>query len=270
MRRCHYGPQMQTSHYVYDQAWDQERARLAALEAVWDAGTHAVLTRYGVGPGCKVLEAGAGGGSVVSWLADQVTDAGRVLAVDLDTRFVEPLASRVVEVRQANLVTDDLPAGEFDLVHCRMVLEHIPEHEQVLARLVRALRPSGRLVVEDLDWASFGIEDADEADERGANGILDFMGAAGFDRVFGRRLVSLLVAQGLERVTGEGRSFVLDASHPGFAFFGLSFAQLAPAAVDAGHLTKEDADVVGERLQRGDKRVITPSLIAAVGRKPQT
>ena len=57
---------------------------------------------------------------------------------------------------------------------------------------------------------------------------------------------------------------------PGFAFFGLSFAQLAPGAVDAGHLTKEDADVVGERLQRGDKRVITPSQIAAVGRKPQT
>lgn len=261
---------MATSRYVYDAAWEQERARLAALETVWDPGTHAVLTRYGVGPGCKVLEAGAGGGSVVSWLAEQVTDAGRVLAVDLDTRFVEPLRSRVVEVRQANLVTDDLPEGAFDLVHCRMVLEHIPEHGQVLARLVGALRPGGRLVVEDLDWASFGIEAADEADERAANGVLDFMASAGFDRVFGRRLVSLLLAQGLEDVTGEGRSFVLEPSDPGFAFFGLSFAQLAPAAVAAGMLTQEDADVVGERLQRGHKRVITPSLIAAVGRKPRS
>lgn len=259
---------VQSSHYAYDAGWHQERARLAALEAVWDAGTHAVLTRYGVGPGCKVLEAGAGGGSVVSWLAEQVTDAGRVLAVDLDTRFVEPLRSRVVEVRQADLVTDELPEGEFDLAHCRMVLEHIAEHEQVLSRLVRALRPGGRLVVEDLDWASFAIEDADEVDERGAKGILDFMGAAGFDRVFGRRLVSRLVAQGLEDVTGEGRSYVLGASHPGFAFFGLSFEQLAPAAVAAGMLTQEDADVVGKRLREGDKRVITPSLIAAVGRKP--
>src|SRR6185437_8713586 len=103
--------------------------RLAGIEALWDAGTQAILSRF-VAPGARVLEAGAGGGSVVSWLASQVGDSGHVLAVDIDTRFVEPLASDVVEVRKADLVTGDLPVGEYDVVHSRMVLEHITERAE--------------------------------------------------------------------------------------------------------------------------------------------
>ena len=78
---------MTTRGYAYDQGWAQERERLAGIEALWDPGTEAVLAPY-VGPGDRVLEAGAGGGSVVTWLAARVGDSGHVLAVDLDTRFV--------------------------------------------------------------------------------------------------------------------------------------------------------------------------------------
>src|ERR1700750_826319 len=120
---------MTDSGYAYDPAWEQERERLAGIETLWDRGTQEVLSRY-LRPGARVLEAGAGGGSVVSWLASQVGSAGHVLAIDLDTRFVQPLASDVLEVRQADLVTDDLPVGEYDVVHSRMVLEHIPERAE--------------------------------------------------------------------------------------------------------------------------------------------
>jgi len=67
---------------------------------------------------------------------------------------------------------------------------------------------------------------------------------------------------------GEGRSLVIDETHPGFAFFRLSFAQLAPSAVEAGYLTAEDAAAVGERLKAGG-RIITPTLVAAIGQAPQ-
>ncbi|HWC35638.1 MAG TPA: methyltransferase domain-containing protein [Mycobacteriales bacterium] len=258
---------MSDTGYVYDQAWEQERERLAGIEALWDAGTQTILARY-VSPGSRVLEAGAGGGSVVSWLASQVGPSGRVLAIDLDTRFVEPLASDVVEVRQANLVTDELPTGEYDVVHSRMVLEHITERADVLRRLAAALRPGGVMVLEDYDWSSFGFEATDEAPTRVTEAILALMSAAGFEREYGRRLVSALAEAGLSEVTGEGRSLVIDGSHPGFAFFSLSFEQLAPAAIDAGLMRAEDADAVGARLRTGTERIITPTLMAAVGRKP--
>ncbi len=258
---------MSEKRYVYDPAWEQERERLAGIEALWDPGTQAILSRF-VGAGSRVLEAGAGGGSVVSWLASQVGASGHVLAVDIDTRFVEPLASDVVEVRKADLVTGELPVGEYDVVHSRMVLEHIPERADVLRRLAGALRPGGTLVLEDYDWSSFGFEATDEAPQRVTEALLALMAAAGFEREYGRRLPAALAEAGLTDVLGEGRSLIIDGSHPGFAFFSLSLEQLAPAAIEAGLMRAEDADSLRARMASGGERIITPTLVAAIGRCP--
>jgi SAM-dependent methyltransferase len=256
---------MTAPRYAYDQGWEQERARLAGIEALWDPGTEALLKRFGAKPGARVLEAGAGGGSIVAWLAQQVGDQGSVLAVDLDVRFVESLRSATVDVLQADLVEVDLPVAEFDLVHTRMVLEHITERDRVLDQLVRALRPGGTIVVEDYDWTAFGFDSADGIEDRVSNGILDFMAAAGFDREYGRKVVGALAQRGLSDVHGEGRSLIIDNTHPGFEFFRLSFEQLAPAAIEAGLMTAEGAAVVGKRLLEGGRRIITPTLVAGIG-----
>lgn len=260
---------MSGSGYVYNQAWEQERARLAGIEAMWDPGTQRLLARHGARHGARVLEAGAGGGSIVEWLAGQVGPDGHVLAVDLDVRFVQPLASAIVEVRQADILAEELPTRSYDVVHSRLVLEHLAQHEHALARLVDCLRPGGSIVIEDYDWTAFGIDAADdrESAERVTEGILGFMGAAGFDRFYGRKTVGSLAALGLDDVHGEGRSLVIEANHPGYAFFQLSFEQLAPVAIEAGFMAQADADVVGARFAKGDARIITPTLIAAVGRR---
>ena len=259
-----------TSRYLYDQGWSEERARLAGIEAMWDAGTRDLLARHGAQPGAAVLEVGAGGGSVVEWLAEQVGPGGRVLATDLDPRFVEPLASEVVEVRRADVVEDDLPEGAFDLVHTRLVLEHLTGRERALDRLVRALKPGGRLVIEDYDWTSFGFDPDGDVESRAANAVVALMTQAGFDATFGRRVVSALAARKLENVHGEARALVIDKSHPGSAFFVLSFEQLAPATVQAGLLTDADVTAMRARLEADDWHVFTPALVAAVGRKPSS
>ena len=52
------------------------------------------------------------------------------------------------------VVNDPLEASSFELVHARLLLEHLPQRDQVLQKLVRALRPRGWLVVEDVDYVS--------------------------------------------------------------------------------------------------------------------
>jgi SAM-dependent methyltransferase len=256
---------MTGSGYAFDQGWHDERARLAGIEALWDPVTLVLLADSGVAAGARVLEAGAGGGSVVTWLAEQVGAAGHVLAFDRDVRFVESLRGATVDIRQGDLVAGDLPESQFDVVHARLVLEHIPERDQVLDHLVRALRPGGALVLEDYDWTAFGFDSADGIEQRATEGILELMAAAGFDRSYGRRIVGALADRGLDDVRGDGRSMVIDHTHPGFAFFRLSFEQLAPAAIEAGLMTVEDASVVGGRLRDGRLRIITPTLVSAVG-----
>jgi ubiquinone/menaquinone biosynthesis C-methylase UbiE len=257
-----------TSSYVYDQGWSDERARLAGIEAMWDVGTRDVLARHGARPGAHALEVGAGGGSIVEWLAERVGAAGHVLATDLDPRFVEPLASDVVEVLRADVVTDELPEATFDLAHTRLVLEHLAGREAALDRLVRALKPGGWLIVEDYDWTSFGFDPDGEVETRAANAVVALMTQAGFDATFGRRAVSALAARGLTEVHGEARALVIDGAHPGAAFFRLSFEQLAPATVQAGLLTDAEVTAMRARLQGADWHLFTPTVVAAIGRKP--
>jgi len=77
--------------------------------------------------------------------------SGRVLATDLDTRFLESLADPTIEVRQHDIVRDSLPGPVFDLVHARLILVHLPERELGLANMAGALKPGGWLVCEEFD-----------------------------------------------------------------------------------------------------------------------
>src|SRR5207244_12716945 len=97
------------SAYVFDHAWEAERARLAGLEAGLDPGTIRHLENLGVGPGWRCWEIGAGGGSIAAWLCECVADSGHVLATDLETSFLGQLPSATVLARRQD-TTDYGPA----------------------------------------------------------------------------------------------------------------------------------------------------------------
>ena len=253
-----------TRGYVYDPGFAEERRRLAAIESLWDPGSQALLGEIGVAIGWKCLEVGAGGGSMVEWMTSR---GATVMAIDIDTRFIESLASDAVEVRRIDVRTDELPRSRFDLVHARLVLEHLTERGQILSRLVAALRPGGWLVIEDYDWTGFDFDGEDPQLERVAGALITFMQRAGFDPRYGRRLVDDMAAAGLTDVRGEGRARVIDSSSPGFDFFRLSFESLRDVAVEAGVLSAEDADAAAARFAE-DRRVVTPLMMAAIGRRP--
>jgi SAM-dependent methyltransferase len=249
--------------YIYDQGFSEERARLAGIESLWDPGSQLLLDGLGIGVGWRCLEVGAGGGSLVQWMASR---GATVLAIDIDTRFIEPLAGDAIEVRQTDIRTDELPERAFDLVHARLVLEHLTERRQILDRLATALRPGGWLVIEDYDWAGFGFEDADPLIERVGEAIITFMQQAGFEPRYGRRVVADLAAAGLTDVRGEGRALIIDSRSPGFDFFRLSFESLRDALVDSGLLSREDVDAAAARFAE-DRRVQTPLMMAGIGRR---
>lgn len=254
------------SDYVYDQGFAQERTRLAGMESLWDPGTQALLDELGIGraaKGWRCLEVGAGGGSLVQWMASR---GATVVAVDIDTRFVESLASAAIEVKRLDIRTAELPRGEFDLVHSRLVLEHLPDRRQIIDRLAASLRPGGRMVIEDYDWTPFGFEAAGADLDRVTEAILTFMRRAGFEPHYGRRVVADLAAAGLTDVRGEGRARVIDSSSPGFDFFRLSFESLRGAVVDAGLISAEEADAAAARFGE-DIRVFTPIMMAGIGRR---
>ncbi|MEZ0053683.1 SAM-dependent methyltransferase [Mycobacterium sp. MAA66] len=138
-------------HYTLPNDWDFADERLALLGAAYDPESIALAERLGVRAGSRCLEAGAGGGSFARWLCDTALPGGRVLAVDADPRHLTDLPDRGGEVAQLDLVSGELPRGQFDFVHTRFVLLHIAQREAVLERLVGMLAPGGVLLVEEGD-----------------------------------------------------------------------------------------------------------------------
>ena len=117
-------------------------------------GDHSPSEALGVGPGWRCLEVGGGAGSITQWLCDRVGPTGTVVATDLQRDFLEDLDEKNLEVRTHDIAADDLEEGAFDLVHSRMVLQHVPGRDQALKRMARALAPGGVLLEEDMDCAS--------------------------------------------------------------------------------------------------------------------
>ena len=252
-----------TRDYVLDQGFGEERARLSGMEALWDPGSQALLDEIGIGPGWKCLEVGAGGGSMVEWMASR---GAHVTAIDIDTRFIEHLASDSISVRRIDLREDELPQAEYDLVHSRLVLEHLSDRKRILDRLVATLKPGAWMVMEDYDWTNYGFEDGTRGFSEIGDAILDFMTTAGFERDYGRRVAADMEAAGLTDIRGEGRARLINPTSPGFDFFRLSFESLREAIVKAGRLSAEQADAAVTVFDE-DRRLLTPMMMAGIGRR---
>lgn len=133
------------NHFVDTKAQAEHR-RLRLLQESFDPFSFRQLESLGVRPGWQCLEVGAGAGSVATRMAE-LAGPSNVVATDLSTAFLGPLADLGVTVLNHDVTTDDAP-GEFDVIHTRFVLEHLPERESVIKRLSSWLKPDGWLLVE--------------------------------------------------------------------------------------------------------------------------
>lgn len=113
-----------------------------------DAYTTGILRDLGITESWDCLELGAGAGSVAYWLAGQCP-GGRVVAVDVDTRYLAPDRAPNLEVQQADITDRGYRPGSFDLIHARYLFCHLPGRDEVIARAAGWLKPGGWLVVAD-------------------------------------------------------------------------------------------------------------------------
>ncbi|MGW4113769.1 methyltransferase domain-containing protein [Actinosynnema sp. NPDC004786] len=118
-----------------------------------------LLRRFGVRPGWHVLDAGAGGGRFLPYLADLVGPAGRLSALDLAAENValvrERWASLAVldDVRQGDVTALPYPDDTFDAAWCANTVQYLDDDalRRALAELRRVVRPGGLVGVKDLD-----------------------------------------------------------------------------------------------------------------------
>jgi 2-polyprenyl-3-methyl-5-hydroxy-6-metoxy-1,4-benzoquinol methylase len=101
-------------------------------------------------PRLEILDVGCGSGLALRYLdRHSRTRVNRYLGIDMRA---ERLRRRYSDVRVAHAFVDvnldsDWSFGQFDLVWCAEVIEHLIDDRSLFSKLARSVRPGGRLVV---------------------------------------------------------------------------------------------------------------------------
>jgi SAM-dependent methyltransferase len=259
--------------YILDNAWQQQRQRLAGLEAWFDPGTIRHLEALGVSPGWRCLEIGGGGGSIAEWLCRRVGSGGYVLTTDIDTRFLDALTYSNLEVQRHDILRDPLPEGAFDLVHSRFLLEHLADPMAALRRMAGALKPGGWLLAEATDssnWLADPVSNADDAAlfARWTEAFVAFCQLAGGDANLGRRLYGQFHQLGLAAIGAEGRVFMVRGGSPQAEVWRLTAEQIREHVIDAGLMTASDMERLLQLLTDPEFVWMEALVMAVWGQRP--
>lgn len=260
------------TRYLLDNVAPESGGRFAGLEACYDPSTFGYLSALGLGDGWRCWEIGAGGGSVVRWMAIQVGESGSVLGTDLNLDWIDVDTPRHVELRRHDVTSDEIPTSAYDLIHARLVLLHLSERDQVIERLVGALAPGGWLVLEEFGQLFPPCPEPTTDEQRTFNGVRDafseLLDRRGADiTTYPRTLPWRMQRAGLSQTGAEGRLVFATGTSPGATVQRANLLQTGDQAVDAGLITAGDLTTFLHLLDDPGFTFAMPILISAWGRR---
>jgi SAM-dependent methyltransferase len=132
---------------------DDELERLGLQHRVWRPTVLECWRKAGITTGKRVLDVGAGPGYAATDLAEIVGPTGDVVAVERSPNFIRAVERTIRErdlkqlhVQQLDLMTDDLPRGQYDFSWCRWVLCFVSDPALLVNKLAGVMRKGGKSI----------------------------------------------------------------------------------------------------------------------------
>jgi SAM-dependent methyltransferase len=200
-------------------------------------------------PGERAVDVGSGTGDELQLLAVAVGPSGEAIGVEPNPALLAESIKRAKESGSpARFVPGDayeLPIDEstVDMVRCERVWQHLDEPRRAAAEVARVLRPGGRALVIDTDWATTimhpGAPEVVEAMRR--------MWLGRFPNPFsGRKLAGQLTAAGL-RVDDIGSQALIQDPRA----IDTMLATMTATATDQNFITDAQRDQLIADLRAG-------------------
>ncbi len=239
-----------------------DEATATQLEVVY--GTRDIVRRrrlvreaLGARPGERILDIGCGPGFYVAELLDQVGPEGSVVGVDASAAMLTIATRRCegrenVELHEAGATSLPIDDASVDAALSVQVLEYVDDIAAALGEIHRALKPGGRVVLWDVDWATLSLQTSDEARMKRILGAWDEHLA---DPSLPRTLTAQLRAAGFEDPGLEAHAFATNDLVPD-TYGGFVVPFLEQFVIDAETAPEADArawaDEQRELARRGE------------------
>ncbi len=135
------------------------KSRLNILASVLHPYTQTLLEQMGLQPGAAFLDSGCGGGNVAIMAAKMVGSTGKVTAIDFDPEII-----RLAEIDREHEKLEQLSFqvkssydidynNVFDFSYARFLLSHLKDPLAALLRMKEAVKPGGKIIVEDVHFS---------------------------------------------------------------------------------------------------------------------
>ncbi len=187
---------MSSTEYIMDDSREAQRLSDKVDAAAW-------VEKYIVPQnlaGKSILDVGCGPAVIAREIAVSVPHA-QVVGLDLSSDRLDVARQNTREHTNVVLKQGDaqkLPFedGAFDFVYCRLLLEYLPDKQVAIREMFRVLKPSGQIMLQDLDGQLLWSYPADVELQEKIEATLKVLAKTGFDPYVGRKLFSLAYQAG--------------------------------------------------------------------------
>ena len=253
----------------------ERQANELAHESAW------LFDAIGVRAGWRAVELGCGPRGCLALLAERVGAKGQVVGVERNAeevasaqKFAAEAGLANVQVVQADGRDTGLPAASFDLATARLVLVNVPKPEQIVAEMVRLVRPGGTVALHEPDSTTQRFDPPLPAMARVQQLLSASAERSGVDRTIALRAPRLLRELGLVDVRVNPLVHVYPPGHSR-RHLPLWFAENArPRLLEQGLAGEAEIDELIASLRRyldDPNTLVVSSLFLQVwGRVPET
>ena len=249
--------------------------RLRLLDEVYGPRTRWFLKHAGLAPRMQAADVGCGIGTVACWMAAEVGNEGRAIAIDFSADQIQQArqAAESQGLQNLSFVTASayetgLPRASLDLVFCRALLAHLKSPSAAIVEMAALLKPGGILVCEEPDYSG-----ARTYPPTGCySNAMEYLLVRGVDPIMGLKLPDLCQKNGLSVSAIElNQPAILEGRLK--QYWELTVREFAPRLIEMSCYTQEHMDEHLRELRSisGDSStlVMLPPMVQISAVKPR-
>ena len=258
---------------------EEELFRLGVQHQVWAEEAQHGWRLANFRAGQTFLDLGCGPGYCTTELAFLAGQHGKVIAIDKSAPFITFLNQVSLKYGlNIDAIADDfdgmdLEPESLDHMYCRWALAWIPNPEEILEKVYKALKPGGKMVIQEYyDWSTLQTEPRKEYLAKGIAMALKSFKDSDSEVDIGRHLPQVLSKMGMKVIGFRPMSKIATPDNGVWQWPKTFFKSYFPRLVFQNYLTEDEVQKALQEMEELEQTtgasICTCLMVEVIAEKP--